>query len=186
MRPGRSPGRITSAAGEPRGAGRGGAGVASLTVQDRDVWAKAVALALLDAARAEKRAFGIVLYNGGVTESRLFPHPAESDPRAILDMLSRRPAGGTKFAPAIGQALSYIEGAGTFKRADIVHVTDGNAGVAEAPAMRARAKAAGVHIFGIGIGGDVGPALVDWSDDVAQIRDVSADAKAVDLIFDGI
>jgi hypothetical protein len=157
----------------------------SMTEADRDVWAKAVALALLDAARAEKRAFGIVLYNGGVVASQLFPHPAESDPRAILDLLARVPSGGTDYAPGIGKALDFIESAGTFKRADVVHITDGVASADAAPIARARAKAIGCHLFGIGIG-RIGPALTAWSDDAVEIRDVSADSPAVDLIFDSI
>lgn len=157
----------------------------SMTEADRDVWAKAVALALLDAARAEKRAFGVVLYNGGVVASQLFPHPAESDPRAILELLSSAPAGGTDYAPAIGKALDFIETAGSFKRADVVHITDGSARADGAPAARARAKAIGCHLFGIGIG-RIGSALNAWSDDATEIRDVSADSPAVDLIFDSI
>ncbi|HEY2516015.1 MAG TPA: VWA domain-containing protein [Polyangiaceae bacterium] len=152
---------------------------------EKDVWAKAVALALLDTARAERRAFGVVLYNAGVASAELFPKPEDLDARKLLDLIARRPEGGTNYAPAFAQALSWIEGAGTFKRADIVHITDGDAPDALAASTRERAKAIGAHVYGIGIGG-VGPALRAWSDDVAEIRDVSADAPAVDLIFDSI
>jgi len=157
----------------------------SMSKDGRDEWAKAVALALLDAARAEKRAFGIVLYNSGVVEARLFPKADEVDPRALLDMLSRAPDGGTAYAPAITQALDWISVAGTFKRADIVHITDGSASTDGADAAKARAKALGVVIFGVAIGSDL-PALHAWSDEVTAIRDVSAATPAVNLIFDAI
>lgn|GEM_PF-2335831 len=157
----------------------------SMLDDGKDEWAKGVALALLDAARAEKRAFGIILYNGGVAEAKLFPVAADADPRAILDLLSRSPDGGTNYAPAMKQALDWISTAGTFKRADVVHITDGEADTKEAAAARTRAKDLGVHIFGIGIAGG-GRALEAWSDEVRTIRDVKADAPAVDLIFDSI
>lgn len=151
----------------------------------KDEWAKAIALALLDAARAEKRAFGVILYNGAVADARLFPKAADVDPRVLLDMLSTRPDGGTNYAPAITQALDWISTAGTFKRADIIHVTDGDASTAAAEEHLARAKQLGVHIFGIGIG-NVGSALGAWSHEVTRITDVRSDAPAIDLVFDNV
>ncbi len=158
----------------------------SMRDDGRDEWAKAVALAMLDAARAEKRAFGIVLYNGAVADSVLFPLAAEADPRRILDLLSGTPDGGTNFAPAITKALDWISTSGTFKRADVVHITDGEASTDGAEQARARAKALGAQIFGIAIGSGAGRALSAWSDEVTAIRDVSHDTAAVDLIFDNL
>lgn len=157
----------------------------SMSEGGKDEWAKAVALALLDAARAERRAFGIILYNSGVAEARLFPDAHAVDPRVLLDLLSSAPNGGTAYAPAITQALDWIAASGSFKRADIVHITDGEASTDAAPMARLRAKELGVHIFGIAIGFS-GPALAAWSDDVSSIKDIGSDTAAVDLIFDGI
>ncbi len=151
----------------------------------RDEWAKAVALALLDAARAERRAFGIILYNGYVAEARLFPVAQDADPRVLLDLLSRCPSGGTEYAPALRQALDWIASAGKFNRADVVHITDGEASIAAAELTRARAKELGAHIFGIGLGYS-GAALAAWSDDVTRIDDIGKDSAAVDLVFDAI
>jgi len=153
---------------------------------DRDAWAKAITLALLDAAKRDNRAFGVILYAGSVTASRLFPAPRDADPRDVLDLLSHDADGGsTDYAPAITQALDWISTAGAFKRADIVHVTDGQAATSAAPAAMARAETLGAHLYGVGIATD-GGALRAWSHEVACIRDVNADTAAVDLIFDGI
>lgn len=157
----------------------------SMSEAGRDEWAKAVALAILDAARAERRAFGIVLYNGGVVRAELFPVAADADPRVLLDILSSAPSGGTSFAPALSQALAWIESAGTFKTADVIHITDGEADTCGAHDTLARAKRSNVTIRGIGIGG-VSGALTAWSNETAAISDVRSDSPAVDLIFDNI
>ncbi len=157
----------------------------SMSEGGKDEWAKAVALALLDAARAERRAFGIVLYNSGVAEARMFPVAADVDPRVLLDLLSSAPYGGTSYAPAMTQALDWISMAGTFSKADVVHITDGDASTSGADLALVRAKELGVTIFGIAIGFS-GPGLTAWSHEVTAIRDISSDTVAVDLIFDAI
>lgn len=157
----------------------------SMTANGKDEWAKAVALALLDAARADARAFGIVLYNGAVVDAKLFPVAADADPVAILDLLSSVPDGGTNYGPAMTQALDWVSVAGKFSKADVVHLTDGDASLDGATEALARAKALGVTVFGIAIGNE-GRALKAWSHEVTAIRDVGADTAAVDLIFDNI
>ena len=157
----------------------------SMSAAGRDEWAKAVALALLDAARADKRAFGLVLYNHGIVDAKLFPKADDVDPRALLDLLSSSPSGDTDYSPAMTQALDWISVAGSFKRADVVHITDGGASTTGAATARARAKALGAQIFGISIGYEL-PALREWSDEVTAIRDISSDTAAVDLIFDHV
>jgi uncharacterized protein with von Willebrand factor type A (vWA) domain len=157
----------------------------SMEEHGKDEWAKAVALALLDAARSEGRIFGVILYNAEIVEAKLFPKASEVDPRTILDLLSRTPAGGTNFGPPMTRALDWISTAGSFSRADIVHITDGDASRDGAEAARTRAKAIGVQIFGVAIGAG-GSSLAAWSDEVAAIRDVSSDTAAVDLIFDSM
>jgi len=165
----------------------------SMSEGHKDPWAKAVALALLDAARAEKRAFGIVLYDHGVRDARIFADPSRVDPVSLLDMLSYSPTGGTEFSSPMRQALDWIEGvrgseANAKKllgKADVVHVTDGDASANGATDARARALKIGAHIYGIAIG-SVGAGLQAWSDEVTSITDVSADSKAVDLVFDHV
>jgi uncharacterized protein with von Willebrand factor type A (vWA) domain len=151
----------------------------------RDEWAKAIALAILDTARAEKRAFGIILYNYGVAVARLFPKPEEVAPSELLDILSSVPDGGTNYRPAIEQALTWIETSGTFKRADVIHITDGAASFDGAVEAKARAEKCGAHIFGIAIGFE-SPALQAWSHEVKAIRDVSSATPATDLLFEAL
>ncbi len=154
---------------------------------DPDCWSKAIALALLDSARTQNRAFGIVLYDSAVGMSRLFPDPKKADPIAILDLLSSFSGGGTSFAEPMDHALNWIAASGTFKRADIVHITDGSADCSRAKAAMTRADLLGAHVYGIQIGASYGSsALREWSHEVTTINDVRADGPAIDLVFDHV
>ena len=158
---------------------------------DKDIWAKGISLALLDAARSEKRAFGVILYDDGVIKSQLFTDPDKADPNEILDLLSTYPNGGTEFSAPTNLALDWIQDAATgskIKKADIVHVTDGSASTSGAEEAMQRAKNLDCAVYGIAIGTDqYGNALAAWTTEpVTQITDVSRDAKAVDTIFDNI
>jgi len=156
----------------------------------KDVWAKAVALAVLDAARAEHRAFGVILYQGNVTGVLQCCEPDKVSPIELLDLLSTSPGGGTDFVEPLMLALDWIAGraAGTGKlaKADIVHITDGEPSSQNgAKLVIDTADKVGVHIYGIGIA-TRGAKLAAWSHEVACIDDVSRDTAAVDLVFDHI
>ncbi len=158
---------------------------------NKDIWAKGIALALLDAARSEKRAFGIILYDDGVAQHKLFPDPDKTDPMDILTLLASFSGGGTDFRAPIELALSWVGAAGEtnkFKKADIVHITDGGASTEGAEQAMQKAKDLGCAIYGIAIGHDsYGSSLSAWSTEkVTQISDVSKDTAAVDTIFDNI
>lgn len=161
----------------------------SMADGDRDVWSKAVALALLDCARHDRRPFGVVLFNGGIVDSYLAPDPSKAEPAALLSVLSREPAGGTRFAPPVDRAIEWIQGAkgtrGALKRADAILITDGEASADGSADRRAALATLGAHVFGIGIG-VAGAGLRAWADDVTAIDDVSRDTAAIDLIFDAV
>ncbi len=153
---------------------------------DRNIWAKGIALALLDAARAEKRAFGVILYDSIVNKTMICPDPQNVPPANILDILSSFSGGGTAFQPALTLALSWIGQAGKFTKADIVHITDGEAGTSGSLTFRTRAAELGVTTYGISIDSSHGQSLAAWSDSVTHISDVNRDTAAVNTIFDNI
>ncbi len=151
----------------------------------RDTWAKAVALALLDAAVAQRRAFGIVLYNGGVMFEQVWD-PAKVSPLELIDVLSTAPSGGTRWAPALRAAETILRSVPAFKTADVIHITDGDADVDDGLLLaRGGLLALGATTYGIAIGAPTA-ALAKASDSVVRIDDVSADSAAVDLIFDAV
>lgn len=144
----------------------------SMQANHKDTWAKAIALALYDAARADKRDFAVVLYDTEVLVNRLITSPQD-----MLDILSQCPTGGTEYAPAMAISLAMAS-----KKSDIVHITDGDASITGAAAALATADHIGCRIYGIGIG-MAGVALKTWSHEITCIDDVTKDSKAMDLIF---
>ena len=153
---------------------------------DKDCWAKAVVLALLDTARAEKRGFGVILFNGAVVAELRAPKAESVSPAQILDLLSHDPHGGTDFDVPIAAALDFVEKQVAFKKADIVLVTDAEIGTDGAPASRARADKVGATVYGILIGRRGLAALKAYCHEVAAIDDVSRDTAATDLVFNKI
>ncbi|MBE0525096.1 MAG: VWA domain-containing protein [Methanosarcinales archaeon] len=99
---------------------------------DNELWAKAVALALLEIAQMQKRAFAVIFFG------------SESDPLEIIEVHKGEQNiidkviqiaeyflnGGTDFEKPLNAAIELIEKT-EFKKADIVFVTDGHCGVSD-------------------------------------------------------
>ncbi len=145
----------------------------SMGENNKDVWAKAIALAIYDAARQDKRDFAVVLYTSTVRAAKVVKSPTE-----MLDLLSNYVDGGTDYAPAMAQSLALAS-----TKSDIIHITDGSAPTHDAAAMLAKASAMNTHVFGIMVGREHPAALRAWSHEVTQITDVTKDTQAMDLIF---
>ncbi len=139
-----------------------------------DTWAKAIALALYDTARADKRAFAVVTYDGRVRKIT-----EVTSPETMLSVISETADGSsTDYEQAMTRAIGLCVTA----KADIVHLTDGSAALYGGSAALASADRIGARVYGIGIG-EVGPALKAWSHEVTKISDVNKDSAAMDLIF---
>ena len=133
-----------------------------------DVWATAVALALLDVAQRERRPFALLGFDEGVKNECLVK-PTEQLPEAELFVTC---GGGTDIAKVVSRGLDIIEqNPGALKKADVVIITDGGSATDRAASLRARAAALGVTILGFGIG--VEPAsLAPWCDEAHGITDL--------------
>jgi len=131
----------------------------------KDVWATAVALALLDIAQREKRPFGLICFNGGVT----FEATVRAGEQLSQEALFVSCDGGTDIDAAVSRALDLIDaGSNGMRKADVVLVTDGISDPNGAAALRVRASAHGVTILGFGI--DVSPAdLAPWCDSAQAV-----------------
>jgi len=157
---------------------------------DPDAWAKAVALALLDAARRDHRAFSVILFNGKVVARLDVPKAEEADPMKILALLCKEPFAGCDFDLPIVPCLDTIEAnpGGVMGKADVVMITDCIIGPrynAQAKKSMERANALGATVYGIIVGAEA-EGLKAWCHEVTALTDVNADSKAVDLIFDGV
>ena len=145
----------------------------------RDVWATAVALALLDQAQRERRAYALLGFDSRVKFEAVV-NPADALPEEGLFVSC---GGGTEIAAAITRGLEIIRThPGALRKADIVLVTDGGSDASEARALRESAAALGVTILGLGIGVER-EWLAPWCDEVHAVTDLSTvdDASATAL-----
>ena len=96
---------------------------------ERDDWATALALAMLEVAQKEKRNYAYIPYESHVMSNYVYNiRPGEVDPRHILTMAELGTRGGTNFMAPLREALNCLE-ADMYKKGDIVFVTDGESGV---------------------------------------------------------
>jgi uncharacterized protein with von Willebrand factor type A (vWA) domain len=95
---------------------------------DKELWAKAVGLTLMDIARRQRRLFRAVLFSSGAEtlkvidlnrERRYQPELAK-----VVEMAEYFPGGGTDFQTPIDAAVELLKDK-RLKRGDIVMITDG-------------------------------------------------------------
>jgi uncharacterized protein with von Willebrand factor type A (vWA) domain len=97
----------------------------------REEWSKAVALALLQIAAQERRAFACIHFaNRDSLKVFKFPNPRVADTNEIADMAAFFFRGGTDFEAPLKKATEIIE-ENTFSKADIVFITDGECEVGD-------------------------------------------------------
>jgi signal transduction histidine kinase/Mg-chelatase subunit ChlD len=135
----------------------------------RDIWATALALALLDEARRTRRVYALIGFDYAVKHECVV-NPGESLPEEALFTAC---AGGTEISVALHRGLHLIQQhPWALKTADVVLVTDGGSDTAGAPALRERAQDFGVTILGLGIGVER-EWLQPWCDEVQAITDLT-------------
>jgi uncharacterized protein with von Willebrand factor type A (vWA) domain len=146
----------------------------------KDLWATALALALLEHAQTERRAFALVDFNGHVTYEAMV-RPGQAIPHEALFVSC---AGGTQITTAIQRGLDIIrENLGTLRKADLVLVTDGEDSTEGAQALRDAARTMGVHILGAAIGFPAAQ-LTAWCDDAYGITDLeTVEPKLAEALF---
>lgn len=122
---------------------------------ERNIWAKAMSLCLLNIARREKRDFAYVGFSsGGQVHSFEFPAKKPLEAQMVVDMASHFYGGGTTYMLGVAEAVRIMDKAGEFRKADIVIVGDGTANFGdEDKRARDHLQEKGVRIHGIGIGG---------------------------------
>jgi len=146
---------------------------------ERDVWATAVALALLDLASTERRTFLWMPFNGAVIQT----YSAKPGERIPMEAVSLACSGGTDIATAITTALERIAETPNVRNADVILVTDAEATSGEAGEVRKRAGALGSEILGVQIGDDNGQ-LRPWCDAWCQVGNLNGlSDEAAALLF---
>ena len=119
----------------------------------KDVWAKAVCLALLSTATRQKRDWHLVSFNGAIIrETAIAARRATmADIQAALD---NRCAGGTDFNAPIFRTVELLWHCPTMKKADVVIITDGEADLNPETIEVAKnlTRTEGVSWFAVGVG----------------------------------
>jgi len=155
---------------------------------DNELWAKAVALALLEIAQMQKRAFGLIFFGSESDPMEIVEvHKGEQN---ILDKVIRIAEyflnGGTNFEKTLMVAIELIEKT-EFRKADIVFVTDGYCGVSDEwleDFLRRKAeKEARVHSVLVEMVKS-NETVDSFSDQVSTVMDLTVDS-AVE-IFQGV
>jgi len=135
----------------------------------RDVWATALALALLDQAQRERRTFALLGFDARVKFEAVV-QPGEPLPEDGLFTSCR---GGTEIAVALSRGLEIVRAhPGALKKADVVLVTDGGSDPTSAPQLREQASQLGVTTFGLSIGVDRSW-LDPWCDEIHAVSSLS-------------
>ena len=151
---------------------------------EREVWSKAVALALLQLAVAEKRRCRLVQFDDVVRRTDDFA-PGKVDGRVVMEAMAPFFGGGTDFEKPLTKAMEAINDDVGLKQADVVLITDGEADVSDAFCAswaEARRKHE-VTVFAVAIGGDVPAVLNEVADHVVGVNELADDGAALQTLF---
>ncbi len=149
---------------------------------DKEIWAKALALTLLEIARRQRRLFHSICFSSADTPL----HELDLNPREhygvemdkVMDLAEYFPGGGTDFEKPLDAALACLRQS-RFKRGDIVFITDGECQVRPewAEQFRADKEDLGFSLFSILI--DVGSnsigVLKEFSDKIATVSRLTSE-----------
>lgn len=149
---------------------------------DKEIWAKALTLTLLEIARRERRLFRSICFSSANVPLQIVDlnprvrYEAEID--KVMQLAEYFPGGGTDFEKPLDAALACIQES-RFKRGDIVFITDGECRVHDdwAERFRAEKEALGFSLFSILI--DVGTSslssLKAFSDKITSVSQLTSE-----------
>lgn len=147
---------------------------------DKDVWATAVSLALLEVAQRQRRTFALLAFESLVRDEQVVTPGGALREQALFTATG----GGTEIGLALRRGLEFIsEHPGVLKKADVVLVTDGMSETFAAEKLREQARSMGVTILGVGIN-VASDALAAWADQAVSVdRLDTVDDKTAERIF---
>jgi len=122
---------------------------------EREIYAKALTVAMARLGKNEKRPVRVVLFS---SDSEVYDSPDPMKGKAwidyLVDVANRFSGGGTDFNEPLTLAMDSIENHPEYSRADVVFITDGEAGVSPAVMDRltTNKKEKGFNLFSIFVG----------------------------------
>ena len=149
----------------------------------KEVWAKAVLLALFWIAARQKRAFACVHF-GSRTEIKMFefPDPRSARPADVAEMAAFFFGGGTDFEAPLRKAQELLEKS-EYRKGDVVFITDGQAFVSDEFLLGFRAAKArkGFAVWTVLV--DVYASAVEQFSDGVERVDGLDDRAALDMVL---
>jgi uncharacterized protein with von Willebrand factor type A (vWA) domain len=151
---------------------------------EKEIWAKAVALTLLEIARRQRRLFRFICFSSADTPLfTLDLNPRDHHAVAVdrtFDVAEYFPGGGTDFETPLSAALDAL-GQARYRRGDVVLVTDGECRVSDEWLARFRAERERLRFSVFSVLIDAGgtsstETLAGFSDRVASISELTDDA----------
>jgi uncharacterized protein with von Willebrand factor type A (vWA) domain len=152
---------------------------------DKEIWAKAVALTLLEIARRQRRLFRFLCFSSAETPL----YTLDLNPRAhhevqedrALDVAEYFPGGGTDFVVPLDAAVDCLRAA-RYRRGDVVLVTDGECRIPPdwLAGFRAEKKRLGFALYSvlIDVGSSSSETLAALSDRVTSVSALTDDAAS--------
>jgi uncharacterized protein with von Willebrand factor type A (vWA) domain len=101
---------------------------------DKEMWAKAVCLSLLEIARRQRRKFVVIVFSSKGAPLKVFGSGVKENWRMnekdIIELAEYFPGGGTDFEDPLNKALEYLQES-RLKRGDILFITDGECDITD-------------------------------------------------------
>lgn len=158
----------------------------SMTEDNRDIWAKAVALALLGTATKQRRSWRLIAFNGGIRREVEVP-AGRATAADVLSALDHSCTGGTDFSTVVARAVDVLAERPTMHNADVVLLTDGEDRLE--PHVVGEANRAttdkGVSWFVVGVGPDAEQCLESLgpiATHMVRIAATNTDDAVVDVV----
>jgi uncharacterized protein with von Willebrand factor type A (vWA) domain len=158
--------------------------VSSSMQGDKELWAKAVSLTLMDIARRQRRLFRAVLFSSGPESMKVIDLNRERryqpELPKVIELAEYFPGGGTDFQTPIDAAIELIADK-KLKRGDIVVITDGECQVAPQwlADLKERKEELQFSIFAVLV--DVGSSdlstLAQFSDRVSSVSKLTVEGS---------
>ena len=98
---------------------------------NKDLWAKAIALALVQVAKRENRSAAVIPFDSNVKQVFRFLRNEPFKTDEFLAMASLYTGGGTDFNPPLKEAIKILEEESEFKKADVLVITDGEGPISD-------------------------------------------------------
>jgi uncharacterized protein with von Willebrand factor type A (vWA) domain len=152
----------------------------------KEVWAKAVLLALLAIAQRQHRDFAVVYFSSyGEIKTYTFPKAAATTAQ-LLDLATFFYGGGTTFDGWMIEALKIAE-RGPFQEADVITISDGEVFISDESRdeYNARRQAREMHAYGVLLetNRQAGEIMESITDHYITVTDLGNDGKALDMLF---